>query len=355
LTSRATPLYPVGMEGFSFRDTALFLPLRLGPTAGATLQEFVDIDVSAEDLVRILRGNQAYKDLFARFVNQKTQPTKEAEEGKNKPSSPTHRLIGLLGMIGSRNLILALRMHKALHGTFPTAQDGSLDLNTPEYLKRALEAEELFLRAKLDYSETAFAAACYFDWLFLYLAQHPDAKRLLPYCEQVWKRALRTGLIAYFLAREVKSLSPKQSLAAGFLVHGGKLLLAARIPDYPEAEGKADEAAVTPLLRLLEERDRWGASQEEAGAHSLRYFDLFLPLAPAIRFFREPYALKGKDSVQYDLASLLYLADAMARSWKIPADEKDPVIQEWAHPSLKHLKIPASKLIATMKSAMTVR
>jgi len=130
------------MEGFSFKDTSLFLPLRLGPTARDTLQEFVDIDVTAEDLVRILHRNHAYGDLFARFVNQKTQPRRAKEQTKPGsteapkppvPDSPTHRLINLLGMIGSRNLILALRMHKALEGRFPISEEGAVELKASDY------------------------------------------------------------------------------------------------------------------------------------------------------------------------------------------------------------------------------
>src|SRR5690606_21853680 len=98
-----------------------------------------------------------------------------------------------------------------------------------------------------------------------------------------------------------------------------KILLASAFEGYPDAETKADENnALTPLSRLIQERELWTVAQEEVGAHSLRYFDVFSSLIPAVRAFREPYCLKGADDFQYKLASLLYLADAMARSWKIP-------------------------------------
>lgn len=353
------------MEGFSFKDTSLFLPLRLGPTARDTLQEFIDIDVTAEDLVRILHRNQVYGDLFARFVNQKTQPRRPKGQPKPGtpestepavPESPTHRLISLLGMIGSRNLILSLRMHKALEGRFPVSEDGEVELKTLDYLKRAMETEELFLRSKLEYSETAYSAAVYYDWKIRHLSKQKAFKKIEPYCETVWKRALRTGLLAYFLAEKVKGILPKQAMAAGFVLHGGKLTLAGMFEDYPEFEAAEDARdKLSPLARLLRERERYGVAQEEVSSYSLRFFDLFQALNIPVRYFREPYCLKGADEMQYRMASLLYLADAMARSWKIPADVKDPVIQQWGHPSLRQFKFTPTTLIAVMKSAMTVR
>lgn len=345
------------MEGFSFKDTDRFLPLRLGATAHDTLQEFIDIDVSAEDLVRILNRNQAYKDLFSRFVNQKTRGKPVGDEKKGEePVSPTHRLISLLGMLGSRNLILSLRMHKAITGAFPVKEDGSVDIKASEYVKFALECEEVFLRNNLDYSETAYAAGVYFNWLKRALAHHPSFKKgLESYCDRVAKRALRCGILAYFLAQHVQSLNPKQALAAGMLMQGGKIILAGLLEDYSSVETESEETTSPPLYRLLKERARYGAGFEEVSSQSLYYFDVFRALAPAVRHVREPYALKGGDHVQYDLASLLYLADCMGRSWKIPSGEKDAVFAEWDHPSLKHLKLSVATLTQVMKQAMAVR
>jgi HD-like signal output (HDOD) protein len=343
------------MGGLSFKDTDRFLPLRLGATARDTLQEFIDIDVTAEDLVGILKRNQAYRDLFGRFVNQKTKQKEPGTKEEKEATSPTHRLINLLGMLGSRNLILALRMHKALEKRFPLTQDGSVDIKASDYLKNSLEWEEFFLRNNLDYSETAFSAAVYFDWLKRALSRDPSFKKgLEAYTDKIWKRAQRTGLAAYFLARHVRSLSPKQALAAGMLLHGGKLLAAAADPAYAEWEGKLEEKALPPLAELIQERSARSAAHEEFSALSLSYFDVFKRLAPAIRHYREPYVLQGQDHVQYDLASLLYLANLMGRAWKLPASEKDPLFKEWSHPSLKHLKLSPSTLISVMKSAMAV-
>ncbi len=335
-------------------NTDLFLPLKIGKTVRDTLQEFLDIDVTAEDLVRILRKNQAYRELFSRFVNQKTKSATEGD-GKDSLPTPTHRLIGLLGMIGSRNLIVALRMHKQLEGTFPVTKEGNVDLQAGQYLKHAMEMEEVFLRGKLEYSETAYAAGVYFDWLEKMFSKHAQKKVLEPYAKDVWNRAYRTGILAYFLAKQVKGMSSKWALAAGFLLHGGKLYLAANFPEYAEW----DKAATHPKLNLLGkkilEMERFGWNYEEVSSHTLFYFDVFANLREPIAIFREPYLAKGKDPYVYKFAALLLLAEEMADSWKIPANEKDPIIQSWAHPSLKQLQLNPTKLIQVMKSAMTLK
>ena len=342
------------MSGFTFRNTEQFLPLRLGPTAQDTLQEFIDIDVTAEDLTKILKRNKAYRDMFARFIEQKSSEKKEPGASKNGPH--THRLIGLLGMMGSRNLVIALRMHKAVNGKFPETPDG-LKITPSDYLKKSMETEEAFLRAKLEYSETAFTAAVYYDWLIQIMSKTNSYKKTLePYCDLVWKRAQKTGYLAYFLAKEVKGGSPKNALAAGFFLHGGKILMAQQNPTYIDFETQLEaNPKLSPLAKLLLERDKFQTSFEAVSAHSLRYFTLFRSVIPAVANFREPYNLKGIDKSGCQLAALLYLADSMAHSWKIPADEKDPAFAEWAHPSLKQLQLSPKKLIAVMKSAMTLK
>lgn len=354
------------MKAFSFQDTDRFLPYQLQPTARDTLQEFIDIDVSADDLVRILNRNQVYRSLFFRFIAKKTAaPEKntdaDGDKGKEKEEdSPTHRLINLLGMIGSRNLILALRMHKAAEGAFPAAPDGSVDVKAADYLKFAMEFEESFLRNDLEYSEMAYAVGVYFDWFLRVEAKHPAFKKLDPYYREVAKRAFRTGLIAYFLADGVKGVTPKFAFAAGALTQAGKLFLATEYSEGKENYADFDRAIDknskhTPLARVLVEREAYSTTHEEVGAHTLRYFDVFKPLIPAVRFYREVFCLKGVDKQNYAFAATLLLADRMASSWKLPVDEKDPVFLEWAHPAVATLKLSKAKLIDTMKRAMTLK
>lgn len=333
-----------------------YLPLRLGPTARDTLQEFIDIDVSADDLVRILNRNQAYRDLFSRFVNKKTGKQKKKEGEAEPEDSPTHRLIALLGMIGSRNLILSLRMHKNAAGSFPVSEEGTVDLKASEYLKRAMETEELFLRNKFEYSETAFAAAAYYDWFLRTQANHPAFKKQEPYLIDIWKRALRAGLIAYQLAGKVAGCPPRYALAGGFLSQAGRMHMALRFgADYSDFETSLDGQKLNHVSRLLLEREKFGLAQEEMGAYSLFFYDVFLELEPSLRFFREPYCLKGADHGHYSLALVISLADSMARSWKIPNDEKDPAIQEWSAPWTKELRLRPPALIDAMRAAMSLK
>jgi hypothetical protein len=356
---------------FSFSKTDQFLPLRLGRTARDTLQEFMDIDVTAEDLTRILNANQAYRDLFFRFVSQKTskaerpQAPVKAKDGEaavtpeaREPASPTHRLVNLLGMLGSRNLILALRLHRLAEGRFPVTPEGKVDISASEYLKLALEAEDLFVRNKLEYSETAYAAGVYFDLCQRLYGKDGGLKKLEPYFKRTWQRALRTGLVAYFLAEKIDGYTPRTALAAGMLVHAGKLHLAVHLEqdNYAEFEESLDtNPAIPPLGRLLLERAKFGVAQEDVGAHTLHYFDVFKGLSPMVASFREPYLLKGVDPAGYGLSVLLHLADNMARSWKMPADEKDPLFTEWGCPGLSSLRVKRSTLIEVEKRVMTLR
>jgi hypothetical protein len=366
------------MSAFSFQETNFFLPYRLGSTAQSTLQEFIDIDVRVEDLVRILNANQAYRDLAFRFVNQKTAPADRrkkpkatpktaAEEAEKQaadqpPPSPTFRLVHLLGMLGTRNLILALRCHRVAEGSFPIDAEGRVEITPSNLLKRALSVEEAFTRNRLEYSETAYACALAYDLGDMLLAKVLPAKSAQPFVQKTWERGLRTALIAARLSAFVPGfpVPAKQVLAAGFFTQHGRLLMARRFPDgkmaYPdfceEIEGVRE---ATPIAQALHERKTYGASQEELGAHALRYMRLFPELLQPVRYFREPYCLKGIDRESYRFALLLWLASAMARSWKIPNDEKDPIFQEWTTPGLESLKIAKAALIATMKGAMSLR
>lgn len=347
------------MSGLALSKTldTHFMPLRLGETAHDTLQEFIDIDVSADDLVRILNRNGAYRDLFSRFTLQKAV---KKEDGSDDAPSPVHRLISLLGMIGSRNLIIAIRMHKMAFGSFPVLEDGNVDIKAGDYLKKALEIEELFIRNKLDYSETAFAAAVYFDWFYKVQEKNPDFKKIEPYFIEVWKRAQKTGIIAYLLAQRHSKVAPKFALAAGILLHMGKMHLACLHSNgkrnYADVDRELDaNAKLLPINRMYLELEEFGIKHEELSAYSLYYFSIFKGLRHAVRFYREPYCLKGKDSLNYSFASLLSLADSMAKSWKIPVDEKDPVFLDWSTPATKNLKFRATTLIEVMKIGMNLR
>lgn len=339
------------MAAFSFQDTNLFLPLRLGKTARDTLQEFIDIDVSAQDLVRILNENQAYRDLFFRFVSQKTAKQEKARDA-DEPPSPTHRLINLLGMLGSRNLILALRLYRLTEGKLP---ENPGELNPGNSLRQALEAEEYFTRNKLEHGETAYAAGVYFDLCTLLYGREGGLKKLEPYFKRTWQRALRTGLLAYLIATKLGNVQPRAALAAGILAHAGKLHLSVHLSgeNYAEWEEELDrDDRLDSLARFLLEREKFGVCQEDVGAHTLRYFDVFRNLLPAVGSFREPYNLKGADPAEYALAVTVNFADAMARSWRLPRDEKDPVFEAWSYPGRRMKK---ADLIEIMKHAMALR
>ncbi|HEY8280423.1 MAG TPA: HDOD domain-containing protein, partial [Bdellovibrionota bacterium] len=232
-----------------------------------------------------------------------------------------------------------------------------IEISPGDYLKRAMEAEDLYVRNKLEYSESAYAAGVYFDLCFHRYSKNNGLKKLEPYFKAVWGRAVRTGTVAYFLGEKVQGITPKTAMMAGMLAHAGKLHLAAWFESqkYAEFEEKMDKQDIPVLGRMMLERDMFGVAQEDVGAHTLRYFDIFKSLAPAVANFREPYNLRGADPANHALAVTVHLADAMARTWKVPPDEKDPIFSEWSYPGLGALKIRRSTLIEVLKRAMTLK
>lgn len=348
------------MAELSLKNTDRFMPLLLGPTAHGALQEFIDIDVTADDLVRLLRADKPYKQLFARFVKKKIryrapgeEEEKKGEKGEKKaaPPTPTHRLVSLLGMIGSRNLIISLRMHEAVYGTFPEDQEGNLDIKASDYLKTAMQFEEFFQRNRLEYPETAFAAGVLFDWLILSLRQTGNHKKLEPFVQSTVKTALRAGALAYELARRLPGQLPKQSMPAAMIASAGLLLLADAAPETFPAEFKAidDNKRLDAEARLILERARWGLSYEEASAQALHYFSVFRPFAPVVRRSREPYVLKDADPAHYAQANLLLLTGELNRLGKIPSEAELSAVAPLAQAALR-LK-PAVILEALRKAA----
>lgn len=351
-----------------------YLPqLYLARTAQDVLQEFIDIDVTSDDLVRILRNNPSYQMFFEKYVNkkspQKNQIATDPKDGSHKKeagiSTPTHRLIALLGMIGSRNFILALRLAKASTGSFPATAEGSIDFKPSDHLRYCLDMEEMALRNNIEYGETLFAAAYLYDWLTA-IAKKGNYKRLEPFMQQSWKQSRNTAMIAHALGKKVKNLSfQKYAGAAGLMHNIGKILLAIATSEGASSGGanylneleKADKQGWkwNGEQGIVMEKSLYGIQYEELSAMALLQFRVFKDLERSIRYHNEPFFLKTVDKNSYQLACIINLASLMAKSWKAPADEKDPVIAEWTKPWTKDLKLQTKDLISTMKWAMTLK
>src|SRR5258708_2311386 len=158
---------------------------------------------------------------------QKTKSKSKDDGDEKKEGSPTHRLIALLGMIGSRNFILALRIHKAVTGKFPDLNTQKNPFSAPDILKRSLEIEEIFTRNKFAYPETVFAAALAYDWLYFIAARQANFKKLEPYFQDTWKRMLRYAFLGHCLASRAPNFGFHKFAAAGaMLTQVGKLHMA---------------------------------------------------------------------------------------------------------------------------------
>jgi hypothetical protein len=348
----------------SLRDTDRFLPFNLGPTAAGALQEFIDIDVTADDLVRLLQQNRAYHELFSRFVQKKMRrrdPDDEDSDEKSKLPAPvktgvTHRLVGLLGMIGSRNLILCLRMNRAIYGSFPLDESGNLDIKTSQFLKYSVQAEEYFQRNGLEYSETAYAAGMFYDWISFLAKKNGSFKRIEPLLDITWKQSFRAGVMAFELARRVPGQVPKVAMAAAILAPAGKIIQA-------EAEAacgenfKAWEAdrRLDPAAKLILEREKHGFAAEEVSAHALIFFSVFRDLGPIVRHYREPYVHLGRNKNYFLESTLVQLAHTLAAASRIPNGEADAQWAELAPEARKDLGLTASQSEAAMRAAANYR
>lgn len=351
--------------------------LKLGKTAQDVLQEFIDIDATTDDIARILKNNPGQLQIFERFVNetakkgptdaQNEAPAKDAsgKEEKKAPANlpPTFRLIALVGLIGSRNFILALRLLKLASGTYPPPSEENMNFKPSDYLKYSYEVEELCQRNRINYGETWFAGAYLFDWLNTMAKRTPHYKKLEPFMQQTWKQARSTAIIAHSLAEKVPNFSLfKYAGAAGMICHAGKVLLALETLEGNETNYLAEREKLAkldwkPLLEaeLLLERDQYGITHEELSAFITLYFRIFKDLEKAVRYRSEPFYLKKIDKNSYLLACILNLATNMARTWKTPVDDKDPIMAEWRKPWLKDLKLTSKNIIDTMKWSMNLK
>jgi len=347
-------------------------PLNLGKTAHDVLQEFIDIDVTSEDLVRILKNNPSYQHYFEKFVNQQAPKSQEEAANETNPAdsgkksvktTPTHRLIALLGMIGSRNFLLALRLAKATSGNFPISPEGNIDFKPSDYLKLSSEVEDLCLNNNIEYAETWFASAYLVDWLLVIAKQNNNYKKIEPFFQQVWKHSRNTAAVAYALGQKIPNFNfHKYAASAGMLHNVGKILLALETLESTDASylvnrEKADKQNLhfPRECEIVLERSAYGISYEELSSLTVLSFRVFKDLDKSIRYHNEPYYLKTMDKQSYLLACLINLASAMAKSWKTPVDEKDPVLQEWKRPWLKDLKLNTKDVIECMQWAMSLK
>lgn len=356
-------------------------PLRLGPTARETLQEFIDIDATAEDMVRIFRQNPAYRHTLERFVSLKapaalkadadteaaangdSQEKKDEEEKNKRPKhlTPTYRLISLLGLLGTRNFILALRIFKATTGKFPEEVKGKWNFAPPEYLKKCLEIEEFCFTHKLLYVETSYAAAYMYDWIGAMAKNHPQARALVPFVDQCWKTGQRAGVVAYGIAERYPNFAfLKFAMASGILHNVGRALMAVTFadatPSYVDFATRLDKVTGLPRLAYaLQERAAFQVSANEVSSLAMRSFSVFNPIGQALHYQNEPYNLKPVDKNLYLLAATLQLSSAMASAWRIPTDDKDPLLKQWKRPWVKDLHLNEKKLGEIMKWAMTLK
>jgi hypothetical protein len=296
------------------------------------------------------------------FVSSKSgaRSSSQQEEKKDeeKELTPTHRLISLLGMIGSRNFLLALRLSKGTTGKFPYNKEGVLDVKASDYLKNAVAIEEYCQRNGIDYNETAYAAAYLYDWLLALARQKNIPKNAEAYALQAYKYSLRIGVLSYGLAEKVRGFGfMKFALAAGLTTGLGKVVMAceytSKTRSFLDYQAELEKKPIShPVAAMISEREKFLVNHAEISALCLRFSGIFSFFERSVNYYEEPFFLKNGDKNHYQLAVILYTAAQMARDWKLPADTKDPVFNNWRNPWLKDLRITDNHLLETIRWAM---
>lgn len=334
-------------------------PYRIGKTAEDLLQEFIDIDVNGDDLVRILGNNPVYLHLLDEFVALKSGELKKQGDEEKIELQPTRRLLSLLGMVGSRNAILSLRLARATQGTFPYSKEGKLELKPDQYLKNALAIEELCQRNQIEYADSAFAGAYLFDWLVAVLKVKKAPQKALEYAAQAGRDAQRMALVALGISRLVQGFGfHRYAMAAALSVGLGKILMACEFDKQGNSfvAFQAETAKDPPpaVMATAHEAAAFGTHHSELAALCLSFSAILRPVERSVRHHLEPYYLRGAPKNVYLLGLVLHTAALMARNWRLPGDLKDPLVATWRSPWRAPLKVSDQQLLNVMQWAMKV-
>lgn len=340
---------------------ALRLPyFELGDTGRDVLQRFLSIDVSNSALARIIARNQYYKDSLEQYVTaqlggrslsdmaQDEESVKklaedadgadpEDEELNKKEASLSYAIL-LVGMLGTRDFILAWRMRRGLGLEPPNLheEDAQKRYKPKNDLTLAIKTQEFCREKNISYPESAgYAAGLVFDWLSLYTSSWKEKNKALEtFILDSWKRSVKRGYLVSILASKVPNFAyAKFAFASGMLIDVGKILLALHYRKNPSGsewidfEKELENHSLKyklPIDRLQEEQGN-PLTHEEINELFIDYFPIFSPIKRAIRHYREPYLLQTYNKDLYQLASVLAAATWVNSVRKIP----DPKSKDW--------------------------
>jgi HD-like signal output (HDOD) protein len=320
--------------------------LTLGDTSYSILKAFSNIDVTAEKVAQSLKSNHYYQYYFMQTI-----------EGLSKRTEvpSLDGAVVLLGMQGSRNLVIALQLLRTVRGGGHAEldKDGKVKVAAKDTLRYALKAEEFLTSQKLPYADTGYAAGLIFDYLAALGAELvEDKKKIANYVEQVFLHGMKTAQIA----REINEALPESSFTkyifASALIHDvGKIAMAILDPAYFAFLDEVQKRDAPRAVRDFAERKRFGVHHATLGGLICHYFRIFRPVEKAILHHHEPYLLRDLNRNLYQLSALISLSSNVANHFKRVDKLDDPVLAQWKGLDLEDFRID---LRAVMKAVTRV-
>ncbi|MBI3544924.1 MAG: HDOD domain-containing protein [Deltaproteobacteria bacterium] len=332
------------------------MPLRPPLASRRLLEEFSDIDVTAEAVARIIQGNQYLEHLLVNEIK---------ALGMKENTPKLQGAIALFGMSRTRDFICALQILRQIGGRHPSAdKNGRSTLKPAEYVKFAQRTEELVSARLLKYPDTAYAAGLLFDRLLAIARENfGDPDGFVDYAAEIHKHGVRTALVAIELAKAMKATgsplhgtfgSSKYLFAACLIHDAGKLVLELLYPKtkpnaYAAFRQAVAEKPVSRAIRHFVEQSLFGYSHEHYSAQLAQHFQLFRPVERALLFHHDPYGARAAGKETHQLALLLAVASNVATTFRVPRDTADPIFNAWLTPEVKELSLARSALLAVVQ------
>lgn len=329
------------------------MSLKLPGTSRRVLEEFVDLDVNAEAIGKVIQRNQYFEYWLLNEI--KSLGLKE-----NTPKLTA--AIALLGMQRTRDFVCALQILRMVGRRHPEMTgDGKLNFKPADFLKYALKTEEFLSIRRMPYGDTAYAAGLMFDVMSAVARELFEApKPFEEYLGEVYKHGLKSARIGTEIAKNFKSFSYTKYVFAGCLIHDiGKLamdlMFGAGPTSYATFRADVEKRPTSRHVRHSVEATRFGLTHEYYSAQMAHYFGMFREIEKAILFHHEPYILKTVNKELYTFASIIALASNMTNNFRVPKDVNDPIYASWFTPELKDFKIDPKILQTVAKTVGSER
>jgi len=317
----------------------------IGKTSLGFLEEFANVDVTADRIGHVLQRNPYYEYMFQKIIEAKAKR-------EEKPSMEA--AVVLLGMQNSRNIILAMQLVRTIRQNhIEFSEGGELILDHAAILKYALLAEEALAKSRESSSDLAFDAGLIFDYLFVIadVLEEADTNKVYPFIDEVFKHSLKAAKIGLEISNRIPDFTYKKYVFSACLLHDvGKIIISMLDSTYMDFIESCNKLELTRGPRHFAEKRKFGINHEVFSSLVCNYFSFFRIVEEAIRFHHFPYLIKKRNDKQLLLFStLIHVASNMTNEFKDPTSSEDPILTRWKGRGLEDFPLSKFKLIELMK------